>query len=47
MRMLLKILVGVAIVALWVWLKYSQTKSAYARDLGNGGIQKLFDDDSK
>jgi hypothetical protein len=43
MKTFLSALTGALIVALWLWGKYHQAKT-YAKDLGNGGIQKLFDE---
>ena len=47
MTLLLKILGGAVISALFLWVKYSQAKSIYSKDLGDGRIQKLFDEESK
>ena len=44
--LLTAISVGI-VAALWLWLKYWQAKQLYTRDLGEGGIQKLFDIGSK
>ena len=43
----LSIVVGLLVAGLWVWLKWWQAKKLYTRDLGDGGIQKLFDKNSK
>jgi hypothetical protein len=38
--------ISVAIVtALWLWGKYHQAKAA-TKDLGDGGVQKLFDEET-
>jgi hypothetical protein len=38
--------ISVAVVAaLWLWGKYRQVKAA-TKDLGDGGIQKLFDEEN-
>jgi hypothetical protein len=47
MKAILSILSACAVAALWLWLKYWQAKKVYTRDLGDGGIQKLFDKNSK
>ncbi len=47
MKALLIALVGIGVAVVWLCLKYGQAKSAYSKDLGDGGLQKLFDKDSK
>jgi hypothetical protein len=37
------VIVGVAVGVVWIVLKWWQAKKLHTRDLGDGGIQKLFD----
>jgi hypothetical protein len=47
MKTLLWVILGGIVAALWLCLKWWQAKQIYTRDLSDGGIQKLFDDNSK
>ena len=47
MRTFLSIFAAVIVAAVWMCLKYWQAKAAYSKDLGDGGVQKLFDKNSK
>jgi hypothetical protein len=46
MKHVLSVIAVMAVTAFWIWLKWSQAKSR-VRDLANGGIQTIFDKDSK
>jgi hypothetical protein len=46
MKGILSALTGCAVAAFFVWLKYRQAQDR-TPDLGDGGIQRLFPDDSK
>jgi hypothetical protein len=46
MKTLLSAIGGVLVAFLLIWAKYRQMKS-YTKDLGDGGIQKIFDNDSR
>jgi hypothetical protein len=47
MKTILDALLACVVVGAWLWLKYRQAKHVHTRDLGDGSVQKLFDDDSK
>jgi len=44
MKTLLSTLLFCLVAALWIWLKYWQAKKVHTKDLGDGGVQKLFPD---
>jgi hypothetical protein len=46
-REVLGIILCVAVAAIWIWLQWAKAKLGYSKDLGDGGIQTLFDKDSK
>jgi len=46
MKAILSALMACAVVAFFVWLKYRLAQER-TPDLGDGGIQSLFPDDSK
>jgi hypothetical protein len=46
MKYILGALVVIAVTALFIWIKWLSLKSR-VKDLGNGGIQTIFDNDSK
>ena len=46
MKHLLIVIGVVGVTALWIWIKWSNAKGR-VKDLGNGGIQTLFDKDSR
>jgi hypothetical protein len=46
MKQILSFSAVLAVIALWIWIKWSQAKRQ-VKDLGNGGIQTLFDKSSK
>jgi hypothetical protein len=45
MKAILSAILVAVVTALWLWGKYHQAKAA-TKDLGNGGIQKLFDEEN-
>jgi hypothetical protein len=45
MKHILGVIGLLAATAFWAWIKWSQLKRQ-SRDLGNGGIRRLFDNDS-
>jgi hypothetical protein len=47
MKEALSIIASLLVGGLFVWLKWWQAKKLYTRDLGDGGVQKLLDKDSK
>jgi hypothetical protein len=46
MKHVLGVIGVLAVTAFFIWLKWSQAKGQ-VKDLGDGGIQTLFDKDSK
>jgi hypothetical protein len=46
MKTFLSAVLVALVAALWLWGKWHQAKT-YTRDLGDGGVQKLFDEESK
>jgi len=46
-QMILRILLGIALAALLIWSKWRMLKNVYSKNLGDGGIQTLFEKDSK
>jgi len=45
MKHILGVIAVLAVTGFWIWLKWSEAKRR-VKDLGNGGIQTLFDKDS-
>jgi hypothetical protein len=47
MKQVLSVVIGIAVAVVWIGLKWWQAKKLYTKDLGDGGVQKLFDKNSK
>jgi hypothetical protein len=47
MKQVLSVVIGTTVAVVWIALKWWQAKKLYTKDLGDGGVQKLFARNSK